>query len=100
VLFLLHRQPVSLNCRYHRKMLCLHGGSFPYSLLYARCTAITDKHLAYSNTQKLFSCFVAFCKGTELVLPTGAHNTNLVSLRFFLYINHICTCNTLENIAF
>jgi hypothetical protein len=38
--------------------------------------------------------------------PRGTHRTfvecaeNLVSLRFVSYINRICTCNTLDNIAF
>jgi hypothetical protein len=41
-----------------------------------------------------------FSKGTELMLPTGAYITNLVRLRFVSYINRICTCNTLDNIAF
>jgi hypothetical protein len=47
-----------------------------------------------------FLALSPFSKGTELVLPTGAHITNLVSLRFVSYINRICTYNTLDNIAF
>jgi hypothetical protein len=48
----------------------------------------------------LFLFLSPFSKGTELVLPTGAYITNLVSLRFVSYINRICTYTTLDNIAF
>jgi hypothetical protein len=52
---------------------------------------------SFSNS---FLALSPFSKGTEFVLPTGAHTTNLVSLRFVSYINRICKCNTLDNIAF
>jgi hypothetical protein len=50
--------------------------------------------------QNSFLALSPFSKGTELVLPTGAHIANLVSLRFVSHINRICTCNALDNIAF
>lgn len=65
MLFPLHKQPLSLNCRYHRKMLCLHGDYFPYCLK-QRCTAIINELFAYYRTQKFFSCFASFTGETEL----------------------------------
>jgi hypothetical protein len=47
-----------------------------------------------------FLALSPFSKGTVLVLPTGAHVTLLVSLRYVSYINRICTCNILDNIEF
>jgi hypothetical protein len=43
------------------------------------------KSRIFQHAKIIFLALSPFCKGTELVLPTGAHKTNLVSLRFFLY---------------
>ena len=55
-LLLLHKHPVSTNCRYHLVMLFLHGASFLNRARNSRCTVITDLDTSKRSTQKAFSC--------------------------------------------
>lgn len=60
-----------------------------------------DMGKVHSKAQKHFFALPPFwkiLKHTELVLPPGAKNTNLVSLQLFSYIT--CNCNTSEYTTF
>jgi hypothetical protein len=53
----------------------------------------------FQHTKTLFSLSCHYLKALNSCYQL-VHITNLVSLQFVSYINRICTCNTLENIAF
>ncbi|GBN78168.1 hypothetical protein AVEN_185173-1 [Araneus ventricosus] len=62
------------------------------------CTCLSL--LTEENGPNTFTTFWDILKDTELVLPPDAHSAHLMSLCLFSYTNHICTCNTVEYIAF
>ena len=69
--FCLHRQPVSVNCLYHARMVSSVGGSFAYFARNARCTVTTDLHVWYSDTQNDFSPGAAIFSLHTLASPSG-----------------------------
>ena len=62
--FRLHRQPVSINCLYHARMVLSVGGSFAYFAQNARCTVTTDllcdipTHKPTSTPERPFSHYI------------------------------------------
>jgi hypothetical protein len=58
-LLLLHKHPVSTNCRHHLVTLFLCGASFLNRAQNSRCAIITDLDTSKRCTQKAFSCYEA-----------------------------------------
>jgi hypothetical protein len=97
------------NQRYTVLFPCINALKFYNSTIILLCyngllscfgRVIQGYYKWFTRFQNSFIALPPFSKGTEVMLPTGAYITNLVSLRFVSYINRVCTCNTLDNIAF
>jgi len=69
--FCLHRNPVSVNCLYHARMVLSVDGSFAYFARNALCTVTTDLLAWYSNTQNYFSPGDAIFSLHKLASPSG-----------------------------
>ena len=57
-LFLLHKQPVSLNCLCQQQMFLAIGAAIPKHHWNSHCTEITDSVLLNCRTQKDFCCML------------------------------------------
>jgi hypothetical protein len=79
--FCLHRQPVSVNCLYHARMVLSVGRSFAYFARNARCTVTTDLLVWYSDTQNDFSPGAAIFSLHTLATPSG-RNVNYDEKQF------------------
>ena len=96
------RQPVSVNCLYHARMVLSVGGSFAYFARNAHCTVTTDLLVWHSNTQNDFSPGAAICSLHTLAQPSGRnvnyYEKNLLekkflSCSFYLYrFNKYVSC--------
>jgi hypothetical protein len=97
-----HPRRISRPIIYVRLSVCTHVASRGICFYVSQDfrSDIQGYYKWFIRFQNSFLALSPFSKGTEFLQPTGAHITNLVSLRFVSYINRICTYNTLDNIAF